>query len=185
MSKFSRKRFCLFGAWNLRTVVFFPYLYLFYFFFHHSMFDGVHFQYSQVFVSFISLTVLIFSCFGIIIGMAHFIMPNFIPISWLYILTACIGVSNSFPFLQIWCRPCIWGGWFFSCDIWSLYPPVHFLSIWFSGIIAITNSNNDSASPWKIRLWIFTSVKLFPPAVSSTLQFCMVFSINFMTSPDI
>ena len=83
-----------------------------------------------------------------------------------------------FPFLfhlwqTIWCRPC------------TLYPSVHFLCMRFNGIIAITNSNGDSASPWNMPLWIFTSVKLFPPAVISTLQFSMVFSINFMTSPDI
>ena len=42
-----------------------------------------------------------------------------------------------------------------------------------------------SASPWKIPLWIFISAKLLPPAVSSTLQVFMVFSIKFMTSCDI
>ena len=43
--------------------------------------------------------------------------------------------------------------------------------MWFSGIIAITNSNGDSATPWKIPLWIFTSAQRFPPAVSSTSDF--------------
>ena len=60
---------------------------------------------------------------------------------------------------------------------------MHFLNIWLKGIIAITNSKSDNTSHWKIPLWIFTSVKLFPPAVISTLY--MVFSINLMTSPDI
>ena len=63
----------------------------------------------------------------------------------------------------------------FSCDLLSLYPAVHFLSMWFSGIIAIMNGRGDSASPWKIPLWIFVSAKLFPPAVNSTLQFFMVY----------
>ena len=47
------------------------------------------------------------------------------------------------------------------------------------------NSKGDSASPWKIPLWIFISAKLLPPAVSSTLQVFMFFSIKFMTSCDI
>ena len=53
-----------------------------------------------------------------------------------------------------------------------------------SGIIAITKSIGDSISHWKIPLWIFTSA-LFPPTVSSIFQFSMVFSMKFMTSPDI
>ena len=73
----------------------------------------------------------------------------------------------------------------FSCDLQSLYPAMHFLSMWLSGIIAIINSNSDSASPWNITLWIFASVKLFPPHVNSTFQVFMVFSIKFMTSCDI
>ena len=63
----------------------------------------------------------------------------------------------------------------FFCDPLSLYLAVHFLSMWFSGIIAIMNSWGDSASPWKIPLWIFVSAKLFPPAVISTLQVFMGF----------
>ena len=47
------------------------------------------------------------------------------------------------------------------------------------------NNNGDSVSPWNIPLWIFTSAKLFTPAVSSILHFSMVISINFMTLPDI
>ena len=57
----------------------------------------------------------------------------------------------------------------FSCDLLSLYPAVHFLWMWLSGVIAITNSNGDSASPWNMLLWIFTSAKLFPPAVKNWL----------------
>ena len=33
--------------------------------------------------------------------MAHISMPNSIPISWLYILTACLRVSSSFSFFAI------------------------------------------------------------------------------------
>ena len=51
--------------------------------------------------------------------------------------------------------------------------------------MAIMNSRGDSASPWKIPLWIFVSAKLFPPAVNSTLQFFMFFSMKFMISCDI
>ena len=63
----------------------------------------------------------------------------------------------------------------FSCNLLSLYPAVHFLSMWFSGIMVIMSSRGDSASPWKIPLQIFVSAKLFPPAVNSTLQFFMFF----------
>ena len=46
----------------------------------------------------------------------------------------------------------------------------------------IMNSRGDSASPWKMSLWIFVSAMLLPPAVSSTLQVFMVCSMKFMTS---
>ena len=51
--------------------------------------------------------------------------------------------------------------------------------------MTIMNSKGDSASPWKIPLWIFVSAKLFPPAINSTLQFFMVFSMKGMVSCDI
>ena len=51
--------------------------------------------------------------------------------------------------------------------------------------MAIMNSKGDSASPWKMPLWIFVSAKLFPPAVNSTHQVFMVFLMKFMTSCDI
>ena len=73
----------------------------------------------------------------------------------------------------------------FSCDLLSLYPAAHFLRMWLSGLMAITNSNGDCASPWNMRLCIFTSAKLFPPAVNSTLQISMVFLINCMTCSGI
>ena len=62
------------------------------------------------YVSF-SLNVLIFSRFTssitsvmcrfplFLISMAHFSIPNSIPVSWVYILTTCIRVSKSFSFL--------------------------------------------------------------------------------------
>ena len=73
----------------------------------------------------------------------------------------------------------------FSCDLQSLYLAVHFLSVWLSDSMAIMNSKGDRASPWKIPLYIFASAKLHPPAVNSTVQVFMVFSIEFMTSSDI
>ena len=51
--------------------------------------------------------------------------------------------------------------------------------------MAIMNNKGDSAFPWKTSLWIFVSAKLLPPAVSSTLQVYMGFSMKFMTSCDI
>ena len=117
--------------------------------------------------------------------MAHFSIPNSILMSWLYILTACIRVSNSFSFSPtVWCRPCTLGNWFFP-TIYCLCPAVHFLSMWFSGIITIINSHGDSASPWSIPLRIFASALLFPSAVNSTFQVFIDFSIKFTTSSDI
>ena len=74
-------------------------------------FDGVPFQYSQVFRSFLFSERSDFSWFGssipsvrcrfplLIISMAYFSMPNSILISWLYFLTNSIRVFNSFSFL--------------------------------------------------------------------------------------
>ena len=73
----------------------------------------------------------------------------------------------------------------FSCNLPSLYPAVHFLSMWLSGNMAIMNSKGDRASPWKIPLWIFASAYLLPPAINSTLQLFMVLSMKFMTPSDI
>ena len=113
-------------------------------------------------------------------------MPNSILKPWLYILTACINVSNSFSFLanrlmlSIYIRQLI-----FSYNLDSLYLAVHFLSWWLNGINALTNNYSESASPWKIALWIFTTAKLFPFAVISSFVFFMILSINFTTLSDI
>ena len=92
-------------------------------------------------------------------------MPNSIPMSWLYILTACIRVCNSFPFFANSLMSSMYIRWLiFSEDLQSLYSAVHFLSMWLSGIIVIINSNGDSASPLNIPLWILA--KLFLLAVN-------------------
>ena len=109
-------------------------------------------------------------------------MPNSIPIFWLYIHKVYIRFFISFSFLANSLMTSMYIKWLiFSCDLQSLYPAVHFLRLLLIGIIAIKNSNGDSASPWNMPLRIFTTVKLFPPAVNSTLQISMVFSINCMT----
>ena len=98
--------------------------------------------------------------------------------SWLYIPTVCIRVSISFFFFFFanTLMSSMYINWLiFSCDLLSLYPAVHFLSMWLCGIMAIMNSNSDSASPRKIPLWIFVTAKLFPPVVNSTFQVFMVF----------
>ena len=82
-----------------------------FFFFHLRFFDGVSFQYFQIFVSFLFSELSDFSSFGscirsviccfplLPISKAHFTLSNFIPISSLYIVTASIRVSNSYSFL--------------------------------------------------------------------------------------
>ena len=115
-----------------------------------------------------------------------FSMPNSIPMSRLYILTTCMRVSSSLSFLANNLMSSMYIRWLISsCDQLSLYPAVHFLSMWFSGIMAIMNSKGDSASPWKMPLLIFVSAMLLPPAVRSTLQVFMVFSMKLMTSCNI
>ena len=94
-------------------------------------------------------------------------------------------VSSSFSFFANNLMSSMYIRWLISWDLLNLYPAVHFLSMWFSGIIAIMNSKGDSASPWKMPLWIFVSAMLLPPAVSSTLHVFMVCSMKFMTSCDI
>ena len=106
---------------------------------------------------------------------AYFSMVNSIRMSWLYILTAGIRVSSSFSFFSNSLMSSMYIRWLiFSCDLLSLFPAVHFLSTWLSGIIAIMNSNSDSEFPWRIPVWIFASV------VNSTFQVFMVFLIMFI-----
>ena len=53
-----------------------------------------------------------------ITSMAHFSMPNSIPMSWLYILTACIRVSSSFSFFANSLMSSMYIKWLiFSCDL--------------------------------------------------------------------
>ena len=103
----------------------------------------------------------------------------------MYILTACIRFPSSFFFANSLTSYMYIRWLIFSCDLLSLYTAEHFLSMWSSGIMAIMNSNGESASPWKIPLCIFVSAKILPPAVNPTRQIFMVFSIKFMTSCDI
>ena len=85
-------------------------------------------------------------------------MLNSIPMSLLYILTACMRVSSSFAFFANDSMSSIYIRWLiFSCDLLNLGPVVHFLSMWFSGIMVIMDSKGDSVSPWKTTLWIFIS----------------------------
>ena len=113
-----------------------------------------------------------------ITSMAHFSMPNSIPMSWLYILTACLRVSSSFSFFFFFAK-CLMLSMYirwliFSCYLLSFYSAVHFLSMWLSGFMAIMNSKGHSPSHWKIPI----SAKLLPPAVSSTLHVFMFFFDN-------
>ena len=88
--------------------------------------------------------------------MAHFSMPKRLDCIF---SVRVLEFPVLFHFLQtVWCNPCTLGDWFTI-----LYLAVNFLSMWLSGIIAIMNSNGDSASPWNIPLWNFASAKLLPP----------------------
>ena len=147
------------------------------------------FPFLRAFWLFLDLIVLfLLSCvvFGFLLLICYIFLSQ---ISCLY--TFCISSVPAFGFpilfhnWQTLCRrPYTLGGWFFfSYDLWTLYPPMHFLSMWLSGIIAITNSNGDITSLWKIPLCIFTSAQHFSPAICSTLfgwLVCLVlWHINF------
>ena len=69
----------------------------------------------------------------------------------------------------------------FSCELENLLPPILFLSMCLSDIIAFTNSNGENESPWMIHHWIFNSVKLFPPVIRSPFQFFITKVMHFMT----
>ena len=112
----------------------------------------------------------------------HIFLSNRIAIYWLYILSVCISVFNSFLFFgKQFDVVHVFQVLIFSCDLMSLYPAVHFLMMWVSVIMAITKTNGNSASPSNMPLFIFISAKLFPPTVNSTFQVCMFFSINCTT----
>ena len=51
----------------------------------------------------------------------------------------------------------------FSCDLLSLYPAVHFLSSWLSGIMAIMNSDYEQ---WLWIIIIIHSLELFTSALA-------------------
>ena len=153
--------------------------YIFYFIFCYLMVSVsnipeyllVSFSLSVLITLFGSSTVSVMCRLALFItSMMHCFIPNSIPISWLFILRVCIRVSNSLSFLADTLMSSIYIKWIiFSCDLLNLYPAVHFLRIWLSGMMAITKSNGESASPWNMPLWIFTSAKLCPPAVNSSL----------------
>ena len=151
------------------------------FFFHLNLFDGVCFQYSQVFVRFLFYDHCNFFLALVVLFLPSRVVSRFsllawriflfwIPMSWLDIPTARIRVSSSFSFLAnsfILSMNIRW--LIFSSDLVSFYPLVHFLIMWISGIIAIPNYNGVDAFPRKISLWSCTTAKLFSPAFSFTL----------------
>ena len=137
-------------------------------FFTLHLFDCVRFQYYHVFVCFLfsessdftwvgsSISSVLYHFLLFIIRMAHFSLPKSILTSWLYITAVCNRVPKSFSFFAKSLMSSM--SLIFSCDLASSYFPVNFLSIWLSGIIAIANSKNDFASPWKIPLLVVVAV---------------------------
>ena len=142
MSKFSCVRFRLFVAWGVHTVVFLP-IFVFWLFLFHWFLCCLYCFYWLTPWEFFTSALSWFCCsipsvrcrFPLfIISMAHFSILNSIPTFWLYILTACIKISNSFSIFanslmsSMYIKRLI-----FSCELQSLYPAVHFLSMWLSG----------------------------------------------------
>ena len=140
---------CLHLWWDFWYVVWFQVVLLrvffFSFFFHLRLFDGFCFQYSLLrsFWFFLDLAVLfllefVIFCFSLLachIFLCQipslYIFPvyaKFHPyIFSLYIFTTCIRVSNSFFILANSLMSSMYIRWliFFSCNLWSLYPPMH------------------------------------------------------------
>ena len=72
-------------------------------------------------------------------------MPNSILMSWLHIITVCMRVSSSFSFFANSLMSSMYIRWLiFPCNLLSLDPAVHFLSMWLSSIMVIMNSKGDS-----------------------------------------
>ena len=102
-------RFLLHSFVSSRFLVFVRYSFLIFSFISTCFMVSASKMPKYFYVSF-SSSVLILSRFGssippvrcrlplFITSMAHFSMPNSIPMSWLYILTSCIRVSSSFSF---------------------------------------------------------------------------------------
>ena len=94
-------RFLLLSLVSRCFLVCLKYSFLFSFFFHHCLFDCVHFQYSQILVIYFLPSVLMLSCFGssspsivclfplFIMSMVHFSISKSIPTFLLYILIVC------------------------------------------------------------------------------------------------
>ena len=100
------------------------------FFFHTRLFDGVRFQFFPPNCALLFSECSDFSWFDcslpcvicrfllFVISVAHFPMPNSIPITWLYILTAYIRVTNAFSFLANSLMLSMYIRWLiFSCDL--------------------------------------------------------------------
>ena len=166
--------------------------------FHFHLFDGVSLQDTQVFVGFVFSERSRFVVIWLLHSVSHLSLATFHDEHGTFFYAkfhsyALTLYSNSeyerfqlfFLFFANNLMSSMYIRWVISCDLVCLYPAMHFLCMWLSGIMAIMNSKGDIASPWKIPLWIFVSANLLPPAVSSTLQFCMVFSMKFMTWCDI
>ena len=113
-----------------------------------------------------------------IISMVNFSMLNSSSRSWLYILIACICVSNSFSFLAKSLISFMYITWFiFSCDLLSLYQPMHFLC----GCVISSLLQIVMVIVHLPGIYLFRSS--LQPRFS--LLVSIVFSIKFMTSCDI
>ena len=184
--RISLTRFLLNSFVSSNFLILLRYSFLIFFLYLH-LFDSVNFQYPQIFLvsfspSVLDIVVWLLSCVIYHFSFLAFFYAKFHSYILTVYLTVCIRVSNSSLFLAKSLMSSMYIKWLiFSYDLLSVYPAVHFLTMCLSGIMPITNSNGDSASPWNIPLCIFPYVKLFPPAVNSTSQVCMVFSINCTT----
>ena len=157
--------FCCIGTFPR----FFKYSFLI-IFFHLLLFDCVSFQYSQVLVRF-----LFTECFNFFLDLVLPFHPScvvfrFSLLAWHIFLCQILSLCPvcrfflcilDFKFFSIFENSLIlskYMKWLIvSRDLSSLYPAEHFQRMLLSGIIAITNSNGDSANPRNIPLWIFAS----------------------------
>ena len=118
------------------------------------------------------LTSLFFAISGI--NMVHLSIPNYIAMSLVNILTVWIRKSRALLLLQYNLRPSMNIAWFIVFPVWNSYPGVAVLSMCVGGMRAVTNSNDDITSPWKIPLFVGTSTgvqyhELPPPSRTSSI----------------
>ena len=144
MSRFSCKQYHKFVAWNIHTVVF---NYCF-----------------KIFVAFLFVLMLVLLLLTAVISLSLlFLMYSLRPF-FLSINATSVLASSLLPFLDTYSLPISsfwWSSVFLSFGSFVWVPPLSLLRM-------VLNSSGKIESLRKKPIWIFTSARIYPPAVNST-----------------